>query len=106
MPLNDLVVSQKDDVYRAVREAGLDPSEFRWTDHERFDGEMFTSPTLVHKSSGYFYVFNSEGSDHAAIFSPGASQRREAAKAGIWETQLHWVGFSALARRLWATGGG
>ena len=103
MPLNDLMVSQKDDVHRAVREAGLDPSDFRWTDHERFDGRCsrrrrwFTSH-LATSTSSTLKVRITQPFFHRAPVRGEMLQ-----KAGIWETQLHWVGFSALAHRLWAT---
>jgi hypothetical protein len=97
MTLTKLLQSQMNDVLLTIQAAGMDPNDFRWSNHTRINGDLTISPTLIHKKSDYYYNFDSQGSDHTALLSPGADHLKEGRKPGTWENQrayvAEWLGY-------------
>lgn len=81
-----LLQSQKNEVFLAIREAGMDPAQFKL--HERAD----FYPQLVHEPSRYSFAF---GPDYAS-FNPGSETQSQVVN------KLNWTGKLSILR-LWFT---
>lgn len=94
-----LLRSQANAVFEAIRSRGLDPSDFEWTEMAYHAPER-TIPVLVHRPTGYHYEFDSfhyetftdAGTEYIARFSPGHSDMVEESSVHGWEGLLSVVG--------------
>ncbi len=86
MTLNPLLPSQKNEVFAAVQTAKLDPAEFEWADYRsRFKRDLYV-PILLHKTSNYFFQFDTHPSrGRHVFFSPGDGKHEENQGAEKWE---------------------
>lgn len=71
-----LLPSQKNDVFRQVRDAEFDPGEFEWVTEER----------LAHVPSGFWFDFGA-GSSFMCTFIPGSDATVRQIAAGGWGAQ-------------------
>jgi hypothetical protein len=91
-----LLKSQLNEVFEAIKEAGMSPSEFRFTepeDEHDDQGERFTPdhyPRLLHLPSKYWFRFG----DNFASYTPGSESIEQT------DDNLIWVGKRA-AIRMW-----
>jgi len=104
-----LLTSQKNEVFIAIEQAGLDPSEFDWRVSKSTQTADLSVAKLVHRQTGYFFEFDLKDGRHFAIYSPGRDTRQTRVRPGAWQYQfdevLEWV--SCLKREtetpdLWA----
>jgi hypothetical protein len=86
----DLLTSQKDDVYRVVEEAGFDPREFEWEVEQLAVG---TVPVLRHTAGFFFQFMVNDRSGHFGYGSPGEQTQSEffETRYGGWEEVLPLV---------------
>jgi hypothetical protein len=63
-----LLPSQKREVERCLKEAGLDLSEFEWKDPEKPEGEMVLSHT---PTQFYFKFTRDDRGSRQSVYSPG-----------------------------------
>src|SRR5438132_1120501 len=71
---DELLPSQRAEVFDWILEAGLNPREFELTTRLRNGGER--EPALEHKPTGYWFHFSRHGGEHYVRFSPGADRSR------------------------------
>lgn len=87
MENNFLLQSQKNEVLMLIRDYGLDPSRFEWSN---VYGSS-SPPSLVSKinyiDTGFFYIFDINGETHQARFSPADSSYVGTAYPVIWSGQ-------------------
>ena len=109
-----LLVSQRNEIYRHIQEAGQSPDDFGWDETpsafmETSFGVATRVPKLVHGATGYYYAFDLKGDKHHAFLSPGSDTAQESRYPGSWEYQLqyfdNWLSYIAretAAGDLWA----
>jgi hypothetical protein len=94
VPSHFLLQSQRNDVFAAIQEAGLNPAEFEWEERtsHRAHGNV---PVLVHRPSHAHFVFdfdfNRAPEQHVAEYMPGLDRPRDERSSGSWESQLVYV---------------
>jgi hypothetical protein len=67
-------------VFKVIQNHHFEPAEFYWqeTEQETFCGPNYTVSQLIHRSTGYYFVFG-----HATVsFSPGSLRKVEAKEHG------------------------
>jgi hypothetical protein len=93
MPDSRLLKSQKNDVFTAIRNAGLETSEFRWDDVASPEyGVGHNASQLTHTPTDFFFIFDATiRFGLLGVYSPGTDMRVEKYSAGDWQTQLFVV---------------
>jgi hypothetical protein len=94
-----LLTSQRDEVFRAVREEGLDPAEFEWRKQpssvtvDTISWQTINVPYLVHLPTGSYFVFDfSEKTGyHHARYGPGTDRPEDGLEGGHWGDQMSCV---------------
>ena len=83
-----LMKTQRNDVFQAIQDQGLEPSEFRWIDELKDRIPMVADQayvsTLLHNPTGYSFCFDMRGDTYWATFSPGEESPREHKDCGNW----------------------
>lgn len=95
----DLLTTQKDEMFEAVRAAGLDPAEFEWASRISWYSET-SAPSLGHRPTGHYFMVD-WGSTGAGIeYSPADAQPVFQDSSFDWEhIRIHVVIWAtALAR--------
>ncbi|MFZ2512830.1 MAG: hypothetical protein WAW63_00035 [Candidatus Saccharimonadales bacterium] len=97
---NDLLNSQKNQVYDAIIEAGFEPNEFEWGEaSSSTESGMGMVPALFHRPSGYKAVFdyskhNLYGNNGRVLSVwPGEASPAEYALYDNWPEELSGVSF-------------
>jgi hypothetical protein len=91
----NLLTSQRNDIFREIEDAGLDPGRFEW----QLLGVQNFGPTDTLRCSAtpWLYEFRiDEAGRHFARFSPGSAAQVEHQSPGSWQGQLRH--FSAWLR--------
>ena len=89
--MGNLLQSQRNHVFAAVRDAGFDPSDFEW-DRDALDaGASASIDVLRHPTSGGFFEFRHVGRSKANRFAPGEDVAVSSNNPGSWELQLAYV---------------
>jgi hypothetical protein len=60
MEIRHLLKSQSNEVFEAIKNAGLEPTDFDWQDATGH-ASMTRVSRLVHKGSGYYFMFDNLG---------------------------------------------
>jgi hypothetical protein len=90
MAIQYLLKSQANQVFKAIEMNGWEPSEFEWQDTQGFHSGNKVSQ-LVHKASGYYFVFdNADG--FWSKWSPGEETQERIQHASDWAMQLNMFG--------------
>jgi len=84
--------SQRNEVFQAIQDQGLEPNDFRWIDElkERITmvaDEAYVS-TLLHNPTGYSFCFDIRGDTYWATYSPGEETPREHKRCGNWQQMM------------------
>jgi hypothetical protein len=95
----NLTVRQKNDVFDAIRDYGLDPREFVWLEQltevtQVGPGhEPYTVQVLAHAPTGYWFQFDVDDRRGSlwAIYVPGPTGARTREKAVMWESAIEYV---------------
>jgi hypothetical protein len=83
---------QRNEVYRAIEEAGLDPREFEWEQREDPFGFVISDDvTLRHEPTRYWFSFLIQGESHHARYSPGKDLLVEERGTIMWALQIDAV---------------
>jgi len=80
--------SQKNEVYGLIKSNGLEPADFEWLEvmnGNHFDASLVNK--LIHKESGYFFMFDIINRNHHSYFAPGNELEHEYAHPGSWDNQ-------------------
>lgn len=83
-----LLPTQCNAIFRLVRDAGLDPNEFRWDEEEistAYDDALVS--ILRHVPTKFFYKFKPEW----AVYSPGPTSRTHESKVLGWNSHFSLV---------------
>jgi len=81
---------QRNEIFEAVRVAGLSPQEFDWHDTDNGDA-------LRHRPSGAYFIFGGIAGDHASLYSAGdapeesrsnRSHRALMQQVGLWLAEI------------------
>lgn len=88
MEIKYLLKSQANQLFEAIKESGLEPTDFDW-EYRLGHAYMQPAPTLVHKSSGYYFNFDNLTDFHSK-WSPGEQTRVDSSYSNNWEHQLGW----------------
>ena len=103
MKVKTLLRSQKNDVFRLIKESGLNPENFEWQKTEgprAFTSYAFgeTIPTLRYKGTEYYFLINYEDLLYKIEFCPGKKTIIERMDTIVsWDILLnyftHWLDF-------------
>lgn len=88
MEIRNLLKSQANQVFEAIKNAGLEPSDFEWQDAESFYSASVVS-RLIHKPSGYFFSFDNED-EFRSQWSPAEQTKWDLGTDSSWTSQLDW----------------
>lgn len=88
MEIRHLLRSQANQVFEAIKNAELEPSEFEWQDAESLYSAHVVS-RLVHRPSGYSFSFDNEDEFHSQ-WSPGHQTKWDGGGDNSWIAQLDW----------------
>jgi len=96
VPDHYLLPTQSNAVFVAIKDAGLDPNEFKWDKaYSRATpayGAPFYVPVLIHGPSGSSFTFDIDrNGNHYAIFVPSFQTPEGEELTGAWDTQLALV---------------
>ncbi len=85
--------TQANDVFNIIQELGLVPSDFEWQEHdsESSDGDYYKVSKLIHKPTGYNFIFDYDYDQHFAIRSPGKDSVVESRSTDYWSRQLGYA---------------
>jgi len=83
-----LLTSQKDAIFTALRDAGLDLTQFEWAwTQSSFDYRTYEVQRLLHRPSGYHFTFDKQASSYPNVwiarYSPGENQREETREGSV-----------------------
>ncbi len=82
-----LLKSQRNEILCLLKDHGLDPADFAWTDTPSdLDPDKIIS-RLVYTHTDFFYSFEVQGEAHFAIFSPAGKSYIGTDYPGSWEAQ-------------------
>ncbi len=108
-----LMTSQKNDVFAAIRDAGLAATDFEWIEVPDTNHTSEDVSVLIFKGMPYFFQFgigSYRGTLCDATISPGRERRIEQYNARDWEgvvaLVVEWLGYlkrEHLAPDLWAS---
>jgi hypothetical protein len=84
--------SQANEVFNAIRQSGLDPTQFAWSTQYGWLNQELVVSRLTHTPSGFYYTFDFSDQGHWAEFSPGEHKVVQTAHPGAWSQQLGYVG--------------
>jgi hypothetical protein len=92
--------TKRNAVLGAIQGSGLNPPEFQWEEQPssqrqvRSGGEPFTVEVLVHRPTGYWFMFDVDANheDSAwAVYKPGPNGGRRSNHAGTWDYVFGYV---------------
>jgi hypothetical protein len=86
-----LLNSQRNQVFAALQEAGLDPASFRWERVGSIQTAGLYVPRLVHVPSASWFQFDLLRAGHWCRYSPGADKHVEEQYPGGWPHQIDYV---------------
>ena len=92
-----LLPSQKNVLFNAIRNTGLDPGDFYWEEQPSSHYKDTKVSILVHRTSGYFFLFDNHwrtAEQFIGKFSPGADITVEsyASPCFPFSQMLEWIG--------------
>jgi hypothetical protein len=100
-----LLPSQRAEVFDAIKAEGFDPRQFTWATrvletrvnaNDRISSKQ-TVPTIVHRSSGYYFAFGTEQGEPYSVYSPGDTAQEDRHRCHVWQEQLNdlkwWTAF-------------
>src|SRR5438876_7379074 len=87
MEIRHLLRSQANEVFEAIKSAGLEPSDFDWEDIVGHNSGMRVSQ-LAHKRSGYYFTFDNFGEFYSQ-WEPGYQTRVDSSYWEDWRDQLN-----------------
>jgi hypothetical protein len=94
MEIKNLLKSQAHQVFQAIANAKLKPSDFEW---KSFVGFLSGRPVprLELKDSDYYFEFDNAGKSFGSQWSPGEQKMEEWEQTASWDEQLvlvhHWL---------------
>ncbi len=71
MRKNLVLRSQKKELYQAIVNVGLNPSEFEWVERESMHTKNLLVSALIHRPTDYYYLFDFHREKHWMERSPG-----------------------------------
>jgi hypothetical protein len=95
-----LLKTQQNEVFAAIRAAGLNPADFAWADVQTETTKAsylaladMRVPLLTHEpTQGYFiFDFDAAHDHHYAIYAPGVERPEERINATVWANELGYV---------------
>lgn len=86
-----LLQSQKNEVFLAVKESGLDPASFVWDRWESDNDENAIVSALVHQPTRYWFKFDMGDEGHLCAFSPAEDTLRGGEYPGNWNKEMSYV---------------
>jgi len=97
-----LLRSQRNQVFKLVKEKGLGPSKFKWSVIRSKKTERLIVNRLEYAESGFFFEFDIFNAKHHCTYSPGQETATVAKYPGSWDLQLGYVGqwLSCLAKEV------
>ncbi|MBA7510499.1 hypothetical protein ES705_02484 [subsurface metagenome] len=97
MEKRTLMKSQKNDIFKVIRHMGLKPSEFQWEERNSWWMADVQVSALLHRRTGYYFVFDFDGESHRAERSPGRDSPVERELTEHWGIQcqyaMGWLGY-------------
>jgi len=94
---HNLTELQYGEVAGAISSAGLTKSDFDWQAVESYATEVgpgsppFTVPCLVHRPTGYSFLFDLKDGRHFAVYRPGREGPTARDFSGSWELQFGYL---------------
>ncbi|MCU7493046.1 MAG: hypothetical protein HF310_16210 [Ignavibacteria bacterium] len=92
-----LLTFQRNTLLLLLRDAGLNPTEFDFSETKSRHVSRLIVPAFVHNPTGYHFMFDVIDSRHACYFTPGADMISEEQYPGSWEALLNyfkkWIQF-------------
>ncbi|MEO8398301.1 MAG: hypothetical protein ABI550_00655 [Ignavibacteriaceae bacterium] len=98
-----ILKSQKEKVFNDIRVYGFDPSDYTWEEVKSIFEDLIVSK-IIHKKSGYYFVFDFYRDSHNFRLSPGNMKQEESVfvNIGNWDvfSQYFFKWLSYLDREL------
>lgn len=89
--------SQAKEISDAIKAKGLDFSQFQWEERESTKTTGLIVSALVHKPTGYYFIFDYHNGNHWTVRSPGKGTSLDTQYPGSWEFQqgyyLQWIDY-------------
>ncbi|PYS35190.1 MAG: hypothetical protein DMF75_04395 [Acidobacteria bacterium] len=99
MEIKNLLKSQGNQVFEAIRRNEWEPSEFEWQETQG-PGSGTQVFQLVHKASGFYFVFDNVGGNFYSKWSPAEQTLEQIQGLANWPTQLvHFNNWLLYLRR-------
>lgn len=89
--IHKLLKSQKNDVFRTLQAAGLEPANFSWIDKSKVPNTGRAVPKLEYLDGGYYFQFDMLHGDHSCTFSPGIEKIIYRERTVNWQNQMSCV---------------
>lgn len=107
---NLVLKTQRNDLLKAMKNRGLNPTEFVWKVQESLKTVEMNVSRLVHEPTDYYYLFDFNQGGCWCEYSPGQDTNVVRDNPGFWERQyqyaLNWLDYlkrEIEAPDLWAT---
>lgn len=97
MKKNLVLPSQRNELYKVIVNADINPAEFEWRERPSVHDPELTVSQLVHRPSDYYYVFDFYRESQWTEYSPGADASVKREYPGSWNLQFNyasnWIGY-------------
>jgi hypothetical protein len=90
MNKNLILRSQANEVFRAIQQEGLNPSDFGWSEILSNQPPELVVSQPTHSATGFYFKFDFDRGSHHATFSPGDGSTTSSVYPAAWGGQLHW----------------
>lgn len=81
--------SQKMEFFNIVKQTGLNPADFEWTEQESNWMKKVVISKVAHRPSNYFYIFDLRDNGFAAKYSPANDKAIDYDFFDYWEEQFN-----------------
>ncbi len=86
-----MLKSQANAIFDILRGLEFEPTDFVWETRDSIQTPGLKVSSLVHKPTGYYYVFDFHENKHWTMHSPGSDQLVEQQYPGSWDYQQKYV---------------
>jgi len=92
---NLILKSHANELFEAIKKENLNPNDFEWTESNSSQTKDLFVSALIHKPSGYYYIFDYQNNSHWCSFSPGSDKVIDNSYPGDWTHQynnfINWL---------------
>lgn len=97
MSKNIILKSYANEVLHLIKSNGLDANEFIWEESYSTQSHPLIVSKIIHKSSGYYFIFDFLKDAHYCEYSPGKEKLIDREYPGSWSIQIYhfteWISY-------------